>query len=223
MAAPVAGRILIVLLLAACFAADALAQPAMSSSRRDELAKVDELVNDPDPLTRLANMEAIVREGDALKVQRAIRLAISSDDRDLRALGMKAFLARTVEVTFALAGEAQDMRDLQRAATDRERAEVTRRRGGYLAALDRAKFNATFFFSYFNIASGKGEVTARRNTTISSPFLIVGDRLRFNHRLGLVATNCDIEIRPTKELRLLGTAACQRRDWPAITMTAPMD
>ena len=223
MAAPVARRVLIGLALSVCFAANAFAQPATSNPRRDELAKVDELLADPDPLTRLVNMEAIVREGNSLKVQRAIRLAVTSEDRDLRALGMKAFIARTDEVTFELAGDPQDMRELQRATTERERGDIMRRRGRYLAALERGKFNVTFFFSDFSLASGKGEVASRRRTTISSPFSIIGDRLQFRHGLGTMAMNCDIEIRPTKDLKLVGTAACQQRDWPTISMTAPME
>ena len=38
-------------------------------ARRDEIAKVAEMLADPDPLMRLTNMEAIVKSGDTLKLQ----------------------------------------------------------------------------------------------------------------------------------------------------------
>ena len=218
-----ADRLLAILALAVLLVPNALAQTAPDTARRDSLAKVDEMLNDPDPVQRLVNMETIVREGDSLKVQRAIRIAVTSDDSALRGLAMKAFIARTGEITFALSGDPQDMRDLREANSERERREITRRHGGYLNALGRSRFSATFYFSDVNLAAGKGEVATQRNARNTVGFTIVGDRLRFSGRLGAVPSSCDVEIRPTKDLKLLGSAACRHSRWPNIGLSAPIE
>ncbi len=61
--------------------------------RYAELQAVPEAINDPDPLMRLALLEAIVAEGDATKVQLALRTAFTVDDPNVRALALRAHLA----------------------------------------------------------------------------------------------------------------------------------
>lgn len=189
---------------------------------------MQEAINDPDPLTRLANMEAIVDEGDALKVQIAIRTAMTSDDRDLRSLAMKAFIARLSEVTFAMSVDPKEVSDLQRAATEQARREILDRRNYYLRHLDTAKYAQKFVFRNFDLKTGKGEVARDeyRGTNQWRNFAIIGDRLAFTSETcigGYTGCKCQIEVRPVKDLKLIGTARCDVRDWSIIGLSVEVN
>ena len=205
------------------------AQAPSPQQRRAELAKVQEMINDPDPLTRLVNMETIVEEGDALKVQIAIRTAMTSDDRDLRSLAMKAFIARLSEVTFAMSGDPKDVNDLQRASSDQARNEILHRRNNFLKHLDSAKFTQKFIFRKFDLKTGKGEVAREGYTTQAYHWrnvAVIGDRLVFTSETCIGGYNnckCEVELRPTKDLKLVGTARCQLSDWPVINLSAEVN
>ncbi len=54
------------------------------------MARVSEVLSDPDPNARAAGLEAILDSGDATRIQMALRLAFQSDDSNLRALALRA-------------------------------------------------------------------------------------------------------------------------------------
>lgn len=76
--------------LAAATASAALADPM---DRYFELQEVIEQINDPDPLMRIAMLEQILAEGDATKVQLAIRAALTIDDPNVRSLALRTHFA----------------------------------------------------------------------------------------------------------------------------------
>lgn len=67
---------------------------ASVDERYAELQMVPEAINDPDPLMRLAQLEAIIAEGDATKVQLALRTAFTVDDPNIRSLALRAHFAK---------------------------------------------------------------------------------------------------------------------------------
>ena len=215
-------------MLAGIGAGSSLAQAPSAQQRRAELAKVQEMINDPDPLMRIANMETIVEEGDALKIQIAIRTAMSSDDRDLRSLAMKAFIARLSEVTFTLSGDAKDMAELQRASTDQARNDVLTRKGNNLRTLENVQYRQKFLFRNFELKNSKGEVTRDGFTAPNywRNFAVIGDRLVFTTSTCMGSANscpCEVEVRPTKDLKLVGAARCQINGWPPIGLSAEVN
>lgn len=80
--------------------------PALADEtvRYGELQGVIDAINDPDPLMRLAQLEEILKKGDATEVQLAIRTAFSVDDPNVRSLALRAHFAgfRTFVVTAEL-------------------------------------------------------------------------------------------------------------------------
>lgn len=77
--------------------------------RYAELQMVPEAINDPDPLMRLAQLEAIIAEDDAAKIQLALRTAFTVDDPNVRALALRAHFAsyRTVVIQVEIPEEVQ--------------------------------------------------------------------------------------------------------------------
>lgn len=63
------------------------------TARHGELQAVIDAINDPDPLMRLAQLEEILRKGDATEVQLAIRTAFQLDDPNIRSLALRAHFA----------------------------------------------------------------------------------------------------------------------------------
>src|ERR1700728_4808787 len=92
--------------------------PKSSQARQEELAKVQELLSDPDPNARLANMEEIVKSGDATRLQVALRIVFHSDDPNMRALGLRAYIASLHELTFDIELPAQAQRQYDDAQAD---------------------------------------------------------------------------------------------------------
>lgn len=63
------------------------------TTRYGELQAVLDAINDPDPLMRLAQLEEILKKGDATEVQLAIRTAFQVDDPNVRSLALRAHFA----------------------------------------------------------------------------------------------------------------------------------
>lgn len=77
---------------------------ADATARYGELQGVIDAINDPDPLMRLAQLEEILKKGDATDVQLAIRTAFTVDDPNIRSLALRSHFAgfRTFVVTAEL-------------------------------------------------------------------------------------------------------------------------
>lgn len=63
------------------------------TTRYGELQAVVDTINDPDPLMRLAQLEDILKKGDATEVQLAIRTAFQVNDPNVRSLALRAHFA----------------------------------------------------------------------------------------------------------------------------------
>jgi hypothetical protein len=193
-----------------------LAQSA--AERRDALAEVADLINDPDPLMRLANMEYIVEEGDPLKIQLAVKGALASDDQDLRGLAMKAYVAANRTIVFEMRPAAEDQEKLAKLSSEKDRQDYYR--NTYLAYLDSFGFTHRFEFAEYEISSSGGTVHYGRN---SSPFRIVGDRIEFETRDNWSGgITCHFAVRASTDLVLIGKVRCQRSGFPEFTIESRM-
>ncbi|WP_156383289.1 hypothetical protein [Rhizobium sp. Root483D2] len=94
------------ILIAAVILSTAVSGTAFAdvTARYGELQSVIDAINDPDPLMRLAQLEEILKKGNATEVQLAIRTAFSLDDANVRSLALRVHFAgfRTFVVTAAL-------------------------------------------------------------------------------------------------------------------------
>jgi hypothetical protein len=205
-----------VALLAFIFCSSAQAETGASSpeSRRDEIAKVQEMLADPDPLMRLTNMESIVKSGDTLKLQIALPIAFTGDDKDLRGLALRAYLASRKEITFevALPSNVQAQLDASRSDPIAERAFGTK----YPFVSFIARYANRFQLSFPDYAFAQDRGTAY-SASQTGAFTITGDRLAVKLLLNGWG-ECYVDFSPKGQV-FSGTLACG--SWPQLAITAP--
>jgi hypothetical protein len=180
-------------------------------ARREELAKVQEMLSDPDPLMRLANMEAIVTSGDGLKTMLAIRTAFASDDADLRGLAVRAYLATHKELTFMvlLPPEIQNQFN---AATPNTLKELVHK-FPYVAHLNQIAFRFQLAVEDYTLGQDAGHFSPNHHI-----FTIAGDKV--SSLISIYgAGECYVEFWPGKKQNLDGNLACQR-GWPKLAISA---
>lgn len=205
------------LLLISAFPERALAQTAPSSpqERRDQMAKVQEMLADPDPLLRLANMESIVNSGDSLRLQVALRAALSSDDADLRGLAMRAFLATRKEVVFDIVLPPPMQKQVDDARFDRSALQDLEKRFSFLPGLLGFASKFQLRFKDYAFSQDRGTVESAN----AANFSITGDKFST-----LVSINnysgCYIDFVPSRRLTFEGTMACG--SWPKLSISAPI-
>lgn len=83
---------------------------ADATARYGELQAVIDAINDPDPVMRLAQLDEILKKGDATEVQLAIRTAFSVEDPNVRSLALRAHFAgfKTFVITASLPNQMQE-------------------------------------------------------------------------------------------------------------------
>ncbi len=190
-------------------------EAASPEARRDEIAKVQEMLADPDPLMRQANMEAIVKSGDSLKLQTALRTAFSSDDRELSGLAMRGYLATRKAITFEVAMPQDVVAAQEAAGTDPKAMRAFSQRYPFYAFVTRAASRFELDFPDYAFGQDRGTAYFTRQ---SGAFTVVGDRVMTNlplHNWG----QCYVDFAPTRRQTFEGTLACG--NWPKLRITAP--
>lgn len=106
---------------------------ADATARYGELQAVIDAINDPDPVMRLAQLDEILKKGDATEVQLAIRTAFSVEDPNVRSLALRAHFAgfKTFVIT------AQLPEDWQKATESTDKDMVEKVSNNYLVRLFR--------------------------------------------------------------------------------------
>ena len=201
--------------LFAAFALCAGALPAFAQSaqsRREDLAKVGEMLGDPDPLMRLANMEAIVSGGDGLKIRLATRIAFASDDAELRGLALRAYLATHKELTFDVALPAAVQKQFD-TATPNTMPDMNKQYP-YVAALNNVAFRFKIVIKDYSFGQDTGRVVMRE-----APFTITGEKFSMSLDISYLGT-CYVDFSPGRKQNLEGFLACQG-GWPRLAITSP--
>jgi hypothetical protein len=172
------------------------------------LRDVDIKMTNPDPEMRIGYFDTIVAEGNARKTERAIRIAVTGQDEGLRVLGFRAYVASTGSILFDIQLTAQEKQAVEAYNSRQSNAAMPE----YLDALRRAngQVNVVFEHAPLNSVRGFVQVGIARRTEYS----MRGERLTFTGEsvFGGSGANCNWEIRPTKELKVLATVTCQ--NWP---------
>ena len=179
----IAGLALVVI----AFWSDANAQARRPSGREEELRSIpDRIAGEPDSIRRLVNMEGIVREGDVLKTQFAIKSALGVDDPELRGLALRAFLASQRNMTIEINEEG-----------DKQKS------GENPPPILRIELQS------FDLNTGRGKLYSSGWTLDLD---ITGDSLRFPTPSGLIMpSDCEVSVTPAANFRLKGTATCKNR------------
>lgn len=180
------------------------------------LRDVDIKMTHPDPDMRIGYLETIVAEGNARKIERAIRIALAGQDENLRALGFRAYLAATGSVIFDILITPQERRQVEDARNDR-RLSLPR----YLENSSRVNYSIKLEFQPAPINSMRGFVKAGGRQPLE--YTMRGERLTFGGLtlFGGANAQCNWDIRPTKDLQILANLACQSWERP-VQLTASM-
>jgi hypothetical protein len=179
-----------------------------SEARREELTKIKEALADPDPVMRLATLEAIINSGDALRIQIALRLAFQSDDSELRALAMRGYIASRKEILLDIQLPPAIQRQYDEALIDPEKTTAFFTTHPYARLLAQSGFRVHYVFTKFAFSNSTGMVadSTRGANAATSPFSISGDRLEASvetQGLGL----CRVDFRPISNV-FKGSLSC---------------
>jgi hypothetical protein len=171
---------------------------AIAQSYRD----VDVKMTDPDPDKRLAYLETIVAEGNAGKIQRAIRIAVASQDESVRALGFRAYIVAMGSVQFDFL------------LTPQEKQQIDDRHAGRNTLLPRYLDSLFYAGPWVKIAFEQPSLTSVRGFVKQESnrfeFTMRGERLTFSGptSFGGGSPTCSWDIKPTRELKIAGTLTC---------------
>src|ERR1700728_108270 len=185
--------------------------PKSSQARQEELAKVQEMLSDPDPNARLANMEDIVNSGDPTRLQLALRIVFHSDDQNMRALGVRAYIATLHEITFEIQLPAQIQHQYDEAQGDGDKMDALVKQYPYLKPFASIGFRVHLVFSNYVMAKSTGVLTEPRRNAPGT-FTVSGDRVNGSFDAALSSLGysaCNIEFRPTVDMLLRGTLTCE--------------
>lgn len=222
----------ILLLAATAVFAVQTASAVTPAERREELLKVQELVNDPDPLMRIANFEEIIRSKDAFKVETAIKIAMASQDSNLRGLATRAYFAAFKVVMFDPVLPADLARKWESSAGD---SEALRRLASSNKTLQTVYFlnqhgggRVRFLFEDVEPSQNQGKVAFTRDGVKADQrevvYRVLGERVVFTSNISFAGytPSCDVELRGTKELKLTGKITCQHPEVGPIDIEAAM-
>lgn len=199
------------------------APPGATGTDPDSFARavkqVDEQMTHPDPDMRIGYLEAIVAEGNARKIERAIRLAVGAADENLRAFGMRAYLATTSELPLDMVLTREESK-----AVEEARSNSSKRLPEYLSIAARASFKTTLVFEPAPINTIRGRVRVGTKREVWE-YVMRGERMTFQGRTGIwhgfASYNCSWELRPTSDFKIKAQAACDNLGRP-IPLEADM-
>jgi hypothetical protein len=172
------------------------------------LRDVDVKMTHPDPGMRIGYLQAFVTEGNARKIERAIQIALASQDEGLRALGFRAYLASTGSLTLDIALTPQEKQQIEDRRTGRGGSLPT-----HLDILSRAGHSINLQFERSPITSTRGFVSLNR---VRMEYAMRGDRLTFSGYapIGSSYAQCNWDLRPTRDLKIAASLACQ--NWARV-------
>lgn len=199
-----------------------------SQERRDQLAKVQEMLTDPDPLMREANMEEIIKSGDATRTRIALRIAVASDDKDLRALAMRAYLASAKEIVFdiTMPDTLQKAYDAAKSNLDELNELFNHPNYEFMAQLHSWHMTLYIRIVDYNMRSNAGNFSETvNNMKEKGTFTVVGETVKgqLEYNVSGYPRQCHIVFKPTRELTLAGIIACDfGNHMPDLFISAPM-
>lgn len=169
--------------------------------------------NDPDPDLRLAYLEAALETKDNTIIRTCSRLAINSDNADLRNLGLRALLAAKEQIIFEVTRPEVITNALAKAGDDEDALEKIW--GWYISRAHRKIQNGMIFVvEKATMSSSSAQWIALGARTAPhkdyrGKAVIVGDRLTWSGKVQLDNTrNCQINVLLQSGARLVGTFVC---------------
>ncbi|NEK17161.1 hypothetical protein [Rhizobium leguminosarum] len=195
-----------------------------ATNRAGELKSWREQCNDPDPDLRLAYIEKAIDGGDVSVKRICIRLALESDNADIRNLGLRAAISSVPSVSFAvqIPGELEAA---TKAAGDDEKklAEIAR----WYVSQDFTRLRNGLVFEIDGAAVSNGESVwyplaglSQRNDKYRGKTTVVGSELNWTGRASLAQPECSLNAKLLSDNTLSGTFQCGVE--PSFPVTAKL-
>jgi len=196
------------------FAGSAAAQSV--AERRETLAQITEKLNDPDPFMRLAYMEEIIAADRALDSQIAIKMALSSEDSDLRSVALRAYMVTTRGLRFEILLPERIVDEYEATKGDeKKQAKVSKKWRTVLFYYNGLSRRLNIVIEDANLATGRFSVYSKNNLTTNDDRYagegsVVGGRISLdvNVYAGGQKRACSIEVSPDTDLMLRGELSC---------------
>jgi hypothetical protein len=211
-----------------------IALPAFAQTpdkRAADLAQMQQLLTQGDPLKRVAELEAIVNSGDRLKTELAVRVAAASDDPRMRSLAMLGYMKHVDILRFGIRLAPSIQQVVERASKTPQEWKTFLDNNSVIRELNNVNYRFEASFRDVDTKTGRGQVSLSFHDGITGrrqPFQVVGERTQFTvmtYVSGSQRGECAYEFRATKELKLQGTLACPSWGNPAmppVSITADM-
>jgi len=203
--------------------------PAATQACRDQLAKIPELLADPDPNARTASMEAILSTNDTTMIQIAMRLAFQSDDVNLRSLAMRSYIAGLKGLTFDILLPPQIQAQFDAIQYDPDLLADFYKKHLYVRYLASHSNQVHLLFSKYTFESNAGSVSEVTVPGSVRAFTITGDRIATSVDMFFFGftTSCSIEFRPDNDMLFAGTLKCNDTGnahaiFPKLSITSPI-
>ena len=186
-----------------------------AQARAASLQTWREQCSDPDPDLRLAYVEAAIATKDASVQRICVRLALQSDNADIRNLGLRAAIASTPQITFMPTMPKSLEADLRKGADDENfmkkvKDSLTSKlytviQNGLKMCSDNAEVGKNSFL-WNSLASN---VELRKEN--ASKAVIIGSNINWSGTVNSLygsSLNCTINVTLTREGKLAGTLNC---------------
>lgn len=202
-----------------------VAPAADVTERREALARVVEQINDPDPLMRIAHLEAIVARGNATEIQLAVKATFAGTDADLKAVALRGYLSRVNDLYL----DTRPTRELEAllGRDDEKAREVVDARNRTAQWRQATGDRVQVRVSKLDVASGRFSAYGMNRSDKTDERLrgdgqVLGTRVRASFGMVIASRlkRCSIELAPTSALQFEGTVVCD--DFPKMLVSAPM-
>jgi hypothetical protein len=196
-------------------------------ARRDQLAEVSQKLADPDPDARTSYMESVVSSGDTTLIQKAISVALRSDDASLHNLALRAYMASIHEIIFTVNLPDKLKAKIDDAELDPDAKKALQQSMPWLAEVQSlgGSVHLGIFKYAFSGNTGGWSWNNNRNdwgkwAPADAGFTISGDHLTSAIVWG--RHNCNIAVRASSDLTLRGTMMCAGGSLPTLPISVPM-
>lgn len=171
---------------------------------------MQEMLSDPDPNARLANMEEIVRSADTTRLQLALKIVFHSDDQNMRALGVRAYIANLNELTFDIQLPPEVQRQYDDAQGDGDKMSALVKQHPYVDPLATVGLRMRLLFSKYEMTKNTGVLADPRMNAIPGSFSISGDKVTGNFSARFYGGRaCSLTFRPNADMHLKGDLICE--------------
>ncbi len=199
-----------------------IATPAFAQSTKDKLLALEEALNDPSPIIRLAAVEEALVDSSAAVRRYAQSQALASDDDDIKAMAITSFFQTRKQLT-VLVGKSAKLLAKEASLNGDEQALQKLKQSEYSSYRQVNAYNPSIIYliKSFNPTSGEVKGYCMKNqTAINERYRftgsIVGDQISLEHKCQVSPQSCTIQMQLASDAKFLGSMRCGSKvDYPA--------